>query len=146
MSVYRCVSVSVCVCVCAGLTTRTHISRGTKRDGKSLLDSRCSLCCGPVSVRLCVGLTVCVSDRVRCVCVCSVCVRVCVRSVLCVCVCAMCVCVCVRGLECVCAFHMCLSVKGLVCVALLLYVRTGISHGPKGDKADMILIFDYKTQ
>ena len=27
-----------------------------------------------------------------------------------------------------------------MCVALLLYTRTGISHGTKGDQADMILI------
>ena len=35
--------------------------------GKSLLDSRFSLCCGSVSVRQCVGLTVRESDCVRCV-------------------------------------------------------------------------------
>ena len=42
---------------------------------------------------------------------------------------------------CLCNSYVCLSGRGLVCVALLLYTRTGISHGPKGDKADMVLIF-----
>ena len=55
----------------------------------------------------------------------------------------MCVCVSVwKGSRvCLCNSYVCLSGRGLVCVALLLYTRTGISSGPEGDKADMVLIF-----
>ena len=125
----------MCVCVCAGLTTRTHISRGTKRDKLVRFSSTAweKLACfsffivlWSVSVRLCVGLSVCVCLTVCGVC--SVCVSVSVIEVSCVCVSVQCVSVCVRGLACVCAIHMCLSVKGLVCVALLLYTRTSTSH------------------